>query len=234
MVENPKSKTQVIQGYKKTVVVEKESRLILATTVTPANQPDSVGFDTITEQEGWTADIIEELDSDRAYGTCHLVQEMIQKKKDKVWIKPVHLPTLNTYSKKDFTFDFKKQKVTCPEGKEAPLKLSLHLVRFRRKDCLNCSKKKDCLPEKAKEGKMIALHKDEEFHQDLNKRMKSAPERKRYRERTVVEHSLSHHCAIQGKKTRYRGIGKAEFQVVLDGAVCNLSNQASKISNIAA
>jgi hypothetical protein len=217
-----KSKHKTIQGYKKTIVVEKQTGIILEAVVLPANQPDFKGLDKAVFEQGWKVEDVDELFFDRGYVSAQLVQELIAIRPAGVLVKPHTYPERETYSKKDFVFDFEQKRVRCPAGRWQVFQPEQKRVQYSKTECHSCPKRKECLPNKSPGGKVIHLHPKEEFQQQLKQRMQTKEGRAKNRERTVVEHRISHHTGKQKARARYLGVRKNDFDARRRGAICNL------------
>lgn len=218
-----KSKSRVINGYKRHIATELSCGLILAATVRPANEREYVAEQEIrpdVERIGQVA----ELHIDRGYlsGT---------------WPQQLHaegLPVLSKpwaahsgrYGKADFTFDFDSAIATCPSGAQAPIRRTAPekpaRATFRAATCRACSLSSRCLSDSGKPGRTLTLHAAEPLLQEL-RQLKRTPEgRAKLRDRVAVEHHLAHICARQGRRARYIGTRKNTLDLRRIAAVENL------------
>ena len=68
----------------------------------------------------------------------------------------------------------------------------------------------------------IAIAKDEREQHRLRKLAKTKTGRELFRQRVPIEHSLAHFGQRQGRRARYRGTRKNEFDMRRGGAIQNL------------
>lgn len=217
-----KSSSKTINGFKKVLAAEKNTGIILAATVIPANVPDSEGLNKLSEQESWLPENIGEIQVDHAFITSVLVQQLIQTRPSAVIVKPAKMRKTETYNKKDFHFDWNTKQVTCPAGQKQPILLLGAPLRFSQQQCQNCNQKGACLPKGSRKSKVISLHPYEPFYQDLGARMETKEGRTKTRERTVIEHRIAHHTAKQKHRARYWGTRKNEFDTRRYSTILNL------------
>lgn len=218
-----KSKSRVINGYKRHVATDLDSGLILAATVRPANEREYFAEKEIrpdVERQG----VVRELHIDRGYLAGTWAKDLHQDGRT-VLSKP-WTTSGPRYSKSDFDFDFEAKQVTCPAGQVAPITRTCpeqpSRASFRTRICKSCSHKTRCVSERSKSGRSLTLHEVEPLLQDLRRAGKTTAGRQRLRERVAVEHSLAHVCNRQGRRARYRGVRKNVFDVRRTAAVVNL------------
>jgi hypothetical protein len=71
-------------------------------------------------------------------------------------------------------------------------------------------------------GRTLIIREDEPFQQKLRTKIKTQRGRASLRKRTVVEHTISHQLAHQGRRARYKGLRKNQFDGRRHAAVSNL------------
>lgn len=119
---------------------------------------------------------------------------------------------------KDFHIDLEANGVVCPAGCVARI-YSTGEVHFDEKDCSTCRLKSACTPARRR---TLRVHPQEAMLIELRESQSSSAGRAAYRERTHVEHHLARIDAIQGKKTRYKGVRKNELDLNRAAVVTNL------------
>lgn len=208
-----KSKSKVINGYKRHIVTDLDAGLILHVDVRPANQPEHEVLDDL-ELPG-----IDELQIDRAFlgsAKVHTLRAQGTQVVAKAWNQ--HRP--GKFAKRDFKFDFEAQTVTCPQGETR--KMRVGSVTFPPKTCSACPLRERCVDATNKSGRHVHVRDDEPFHEQLRALTRTSEGRERVRERVVVEHRLAHVCRRQGPRARYRGTRKNLFDLRRTAAVENL------------
>lgn len=208
-----KSKSKVINGYKRHVVTDVDEGLILHVDVRPANQPEHGVLDDLEMPE------LAELQIDRGYLSSPKVHELRAQGTvviAKAWNQ--HRP--GKFAKRDFKFDFDAQTVTCPQGETRRMRVGS--VTFPAKTCAACPLRGRCIDATNRSGRHVQVRDDEAFHDELRAWTRTSEGRARVRERVVVEHRLAHVCRRQGPRARYRGTRKNLFDLRRIAAVENL------------
>ena len=72
------------------------------------------------------------------------------------------------------------------------------------------------------QGRRLNIREDEPFQQKLRTKMKTQRGRASLRKRTAVEHTIAHQLAHQGRRARYKGLRKNQFDGRRHAAVSNL------------
>lgn len=214
-----KSKSQRIDGYKRHLAVDLNTKLVLSVAVTPANRPEGEAAEALfkdIERQGFAVD---RLVIDRAY----LLDEAVEVRR--FWDMEVcsKAPPLNNhgrYTKAEFRFDFTEKTITCPAGQSVPLVLG-QTARFLPAQCSPCTLREHCTVGNGK-PRTVSIHKEEEHLVELRRRQKTPEGREALRRRTGVEHRLSHVGRSQGPRARYRGTRKNEFDLRRHAALANL------------
>src|SRR5437763_106609 len=136
-----KSRSQRIDGYKRHVFRDLDSRLIRAVGVTPANAPEASVTDAIaTDPQAQDAEVVE-FHIDRAYLSSTLVRERGPQLTIfcKAW--PVHSgPHL---AKTAFALDWERHLIRCPRGVEMPF-MPGGVVHFPPERCASCPLRERC------------------------------------------------------------------------------------------
>lgn len=208
-----KSKSKVINGYKRHVVTDLDGGLILHVDVRPANEPEHGVLDDL-EMPG-----LAELHIDRGYLSSPNVVAL-REQGTSVIAKAWNQHRAGKFAKRDFTFDFDAQTVTCPQGQTRPMRVGS--VTFPAKTCAVCPLRARCVDATNKSGRHVQVRDDEAFHDGLRALTRTSEGRERVRERVAVEHRLAHVCRRQGPRARYRGVRKNLFDLRRVAAVENL------------
>ncbi|MFL5801529.1 MAG: IS1182 family transposase [Roseiflexaceae bacterium] len=212
-----KSRSQLIDGYKRHVLRDLDSGLIAAVGVTPANVPEAKVTDSISldlHAQGLT---LRELHIDRAYLTSRLVQE----RDDALLICCKAWPVHNGphFAKTAFVLDWEQHEIRCPSGVVLPFFPGAN-VQFGAARCGRCGLRERCTSSKT--GRTVSIHPDERLLQELRERQLTAAGRAQLRERVAVEHSLAHIGQWQGERARYWGERKNLFDLRRTAVVHNL------------
>lgn len=215
-----KSSTRTINGYKQHIAIELDHKLILATSVRPANEPEHLASQ-------WLKPKVEKFGTvasqsiDRGYLASEWTSELYNQGK-KVISKPWNPATNGKYGKKKFNIDLQENKVTCPSGKIANItgKPGRLRAKFHADVCNNCMLKKMCSDSKT--GRVISIHEQEAMLQELKYFVETAEGRSDARERVKVEHALASVCNRKGPKARYIGLRLNEYDLNRTAMVSNL------------
>lgn len=219
-----KSSSKGFSGYKRHVAVDADiSGLILAVHIEPGNRPEQEGAAPLLESIEDNGLTVVELHIDRGYLSADAVRER-RRNGTVVISKPHHRTTATKYfPRTSFEIDFERKQVRCPNGEESPLRTRPdHRLAssFSFDSCRRCPLQSQCVP--SDRGRQIDFHRDEQFHREMATELKTSVGRATRRARIPVEHTLSHLAAIQGRRARFRGIGKNQFDLERTAAVTNL------------
>ncbi len=227
-----KSQSKGLAGYKRHVVTDADVQgLICDVELTPANQTEHEAAAPLLERLEERGFEVSELHIDRGYLPSKAVLER-QSSGMKVISKPPSPRSCERFNKHDFDVDFESQTVTCPAGKQAPLRNS-KTVSFSQSDCRCCELQCDCLSSKAKR-RQIVLHSQERWYRQMAQELSTADGRAKRRERIPVEHTLARVGQIQGRKARFRGREKNQFDLERIAVVNNCYVLNSVLENQAA
>jgi Transposase DDE domain/Transposase domain (DUF772) len=212
-----KSRSQLIDGYKRHVLRDLDSGLIAAVGVTPANLPEATVTDSISLDLHVQGLRLRELHIDRAYLSSHLVRE----RDDDLLICCKAWPVHNEphFAKTAFVLDWEQHQIRCPDGVVLPFSVGAN-VQFPAERCGNCPLRERCTSSKT--GRTVSIHPDERLLEELRERQLTAQGRAKLRERVAVEHSLAHIGQWQGDRARYWGERKNLFDVRRTAVVHNL------------
>lgn len=213
-----KSRSVLIDGYKRHVLRDLDTGLVPAVGITPANEPEAAVTDHIAadlDAAGWR---LSELHIDRAYLASALVRD---RGPDlavycKAW--PVR-STGGRYGKDQFSLDFAAGTLTCPAGVTMPFRPGA-TVHFPTDTCAACPLRQRCTSSPS--GRSVAIHPDEALLAELRQRQATPAGRAKLRERVQVEHTLAHIGHWQGRRARYRSTRKNLFDLRRVAVVHNL------------
>jgi transposase len=212
-----KRRSLLIDGYKRHVLRDLGSRLIVAVGVTPANVPEASVTDAIAADVAAQQYTLQELHIDRAY----LASTLVQQRPDtltifcKAW--PVHQGPY--FSKNAFHLDWEGHTLRCPGGERMPFAPG-EVVQFPVAMCARCALRERCTTSAS--GRSVTIHPDEALLQELRARQQTPQGRAKLRERVAVEHALAHAGRWQGRRARYRGVRKNVFDLRRCAVVHNL------------
>lgn len=212
-----KSKSSRVDGYKRHVGVDVESKLILSVAVTPANRPEGEAAGDLLrdiERQGFK---VKDIDIDRAY----LLADAIEWRR--FWDAHVHakafpLRNRGRYTKGDFRLDFTSATVTCPAEVTVPLAPGT-IARFPKSSCGPCEQRERCT---AAPARHLAIHREEAFLAQLRAKQNTSEGRADLRARVAVEHRLAAVGGPRRRKARYVGVRKNLFDVRRHAVVANL------------
>lgn len=212
-----KSKSRVINGYKRHVVRTVDAPFILAATVRPANEPEQDAADIIRPEVEEHGSVVE-FHIDRGYLGSRWTAEL-DSARVAVIAKPWAARNGDRFPKTKFEIDLAAGQVLCPAGKTASI-IGSH-AHFARQ-CDGCPLREQCTRAAPSRGRSIAIHPQEALLQRLRIDKQSAAGRARLRKRTAVEHALAHVVRRQGRRARYRGMRKNTFDLRRSAAIENL------------
>jgi len=212
-----KSRSLLVDGYKRHVLRDLDSRLIVAVGITPANAPEASVTDAIATDLAAQHCSLRELHIDRAYLASTLVQHRPATLAIfcKAW--PVHQGPY--FPKSAFQMDWERHELQCPGGVTMPFAPG-GLVKFPAATCAACTLQPRCTTSAS--GRSVSIHPDEALLQELRERQQTPQGRAKLRERVAVEHALAHVGRWQGRRARYCGVRKNVFDLRRCAVVHNL------------
>ena len=213
-----KSSSQTFNGFKEHFALDLDSTVTREVVVCPANQPEHEAVELLAEELEKGAGLFQ-LDIDLGYmASPRIVQ----------WAaRGVHIiarpwPQVGPlFTKDDFTLDFASMHVTCPNRQTVPMVLGRN-AQCPAAACDACAVRAQCTKAKLGQGRSLSIREDEHFQQKLRAKIKTKRGRASLRKRTAVEHTISHHVAHQGRRARYKGLRKNQFDGRRHAAVSNL------------
>jgi hypothetical protein len=212
-----KSRSLLVDGYKRHVLRDLDSRLIVAVGVTPANAPEASVTAAIETDVAAQQCTLRELHIDRAYLASHLVQQRSETLA--IFCKAWPVRQGPYFPKSAFQLDWERHELRCPGGEIIPFERG-SVVKFPAATCGHCALRERCTPSAS--GRSISIHPDEALLQELRERQQTPQGRAQLRERVAVEHALAHVGRWQGRRARYRGVRKNVFDLRRCAVVHNL------------
>ncbi len=214
-----KSETVRIDGYKEYVATDLDDGLTLAAGVLPANAAEAGGADKLRPSvEAFGP--VGELHVDRAFLSSGWVTSLATENVAAVVGRAPRVLNGGLYPKTAFAVDLPTQTVTCPAGQRVVIR-SGH-AHFPTATCGACPQRVACQKPGAVEGRTISVGPNERLLQHLAKSPRTAAGRARLRERVGVEHTAAHQVRRRGRRARYRGVAKNDFDACRIAAVTNL------------
>ena len=212
-----KSRSQLVDGYKRHVLCDVETTLVHAVGVTPANAPEASVAEAIVADLQHQDVHLTELHIDRAYLSSTLVRD---RPPDlaiycKAWPvqRGAHCP------KTAFALDWEQGTIRCPNGVTRPFAAG-GTVHFPAATCAACPLRDRCTG--SAQGRSVTIHPDERLVQELRECEHTPAGRAKLRERVAVEHTLAHVGYWQGDRARYAGQRQNLFDLRRSGVVHNL------------
>jgi hypothetical protein len=212
-----KSRSLLVDGYKRHVLRDLDSRLIVAVGITPANAPEASVTDAIEMDLAAQQCTLRELHIDRAYLASKLVQQRSERLA--IFCKAWPVRQGPYFPKSVFQLDWERYELRCPGGETVPFERG-GVVKFPAATCGRCALRERCTVSAS--GRSISIHPDEAWLQELRERQQTPQGRAQLRERVAVEHALAHVGRWQGRRARYRGVRKNVFDLRRCAVVHNL------------
>jgi len=223
-----KSSAKTCNGFQEHFMLDFDSRVTREVVVRPANEPEH-------EVVTLLADVLEQkpgllqLDIDLGYMAS---RRMAQWAKQGVYIMARPWPQGGPLFTKDaFSLDFAHGMVTCPGGETVPMVPGKD-AQFPASACDACPQRAQCTTARSGQGRSLPIREDEQFRYKLRAKIKTKRGRASLRKRTAVEHAISHHIAHQGRRARYKGLRKNQFDGRRHAAVSNLQVAAHYVEEL--
>jgi DDE family transposase/transposase-like protein DUF772 len=214
-----KSSAKTFHGFKEHCVLDLDSRVTREVVVRPANEPEHEAVALLAETLEKPPGLLQ-LDVDLGYMAS---PRMTQWAEQGVYIIARPWPQGGTrFTQDDFTCDFVHGQVTCPGG-QTVLMVPGKDAQFPASACDRCPQRAQCTTAKSGQGRSLSIREDEPFQHKLRAKIKTKRGRASLRKRTAVEHAISHHIAPQGRRARYKGLRKNQFDGRRHAAVSNLA-----------
>lgn len=202
-----KSSSRTFNGYKRHIAVDADvPGLIHAVVVQAGNQREHAAVDPLMKALDAEGKKLTELHIDRGYLPADRVMAS-HREGIRVISKPPTPQATGLYSKEKFTPDYIKKTLTCPAGVTIPLRLGKP-NQFPGSSCGACEQKSACTSARRR---TVQIHAEEQWYREMAAELGTPSGRAARRERISVEHTLAHLGAIQGRRARYRGLQKNQF-----------------------
>jgi hypothetical protein len=199
-----KTRSVRFDGYKRHVLTDLDTGLVVAAGITAANAPEASVTGDISADLDAAGLALAELHIDRAYLSSDLVRD--RGPDLAVFCKAWRVRgTAGRYAKNQFTLDFPAGQLTCPAGVTMAFQPG-RTVHFPKDTCAACPLRVRCTASPA--GRSVSIHPDEALLAELRERQATPAGRARLRERVKVEHTLAHIGHWQGRRARYTGTRK--------------------------
>jgi hypothetical protein len=213
-----KSSAKMFNGFKEHFVLDLDSKVTREVVVCPANEPEYEAVELVAEELERGQGLLQ-LDIDLGYMASPRIARWAAQG---VYIIARPWPQGGPlFSKPDFTLDFQHGTVTCPHGQTVPM-IPGRDAQFPASACDPCPVRGQCTKARIGQGRSLTIREDEPFQQKLRAKLQTKRGRASLRKRTAVEHAISHQLAHQGRRARYKGLRKNQFDGRRHAAVSNL------------
>jgi hypothetical protein len=213
-----KSSSKTFNGFKEHLALDLDSKVTREVVVCPANHPEHEAVVLLAEELEKGAGLVQ-LDIDLGSMASPRIAQWAAQGVHIIARPWPHVGPL--FTKPDFTLDFQHGTVTCPNGQTVPMVPGKD-TQFRASACDACPVRAQCTKARLGQGRSLTIREDEQFQQKLRAKIKTKRGRASLRKRTAVEHAISHHVAHQGRRARYKGLRKNQFDGRRHAAVSNL------------
>jgi len=213
-----KSSAKTFNGFKEHFAVDLDSKVAREVVVRSANEPEHEVVELLAEELEKAPGLLQ-LDIDLGYMASPRIAQWAEQG---VYIIARPWPQVGPlFLKHDFLFDFAGMQVTCPGGQSVPMVPGKH-AQFPATACDACALRAQCTKAAPGQGRSLSIREDEQFQQKLRAKMKTQRGRASLRKRTAVEHTIAHQLVHQGRRARYKGLRKNQFDGRRHAAVSNL------------
>lgn len=215
-----KTKSKRFNGYKRHLGIDLDTVLILAVAVLPANRPEEEAAPSLVADITAQGLTIGSLYIDRGYINAPVVDEILARR-GAVICRPWLAHNGSHFGKRAFKLNMRDRTITCPAGEQQPIVLGAK-VEFPAETCRVCPLRAKCTDAAPERGRSVAIADNELLQHRLRKQAASSAGRQELRERVPVEHRQAHTCRRQGRRARYLGSRKNEFDLRRASAISNL------------
>ena len=215
-----KSASERIDGYKRHIVTDLDTDLILSCAITAANRPEDEAVPEMEAEVAQQGREVQEMQVDQAYVRSTMALSTLARG-GQVICRPRRTNKGNLFSKGDFALDLEQMKVTCPAGQSQPIKLG-QTVQFEADICGPCAHRGKCTDAKGGRGRTLSIAPDEMIQRERQEQLKTAEGRAKLRQRVRVEHRLAHIVYRQGDRARYMGTRKNLYDLRRASTIQNL------------
>jgi Transposase DDE domain len=157
-----KSRSHLIDGYKRHVLHDLDTGLVPAVGVTPANLPEAAGAEQIRDDLAAQQATLAELFIDRAYLSSTLVRDRPDELA--IFCKAWRVRNGPRFAKTAFTLDWHHQLLVCPAGQQLPF-VPGGKVQFPAQVCAACPLRTQCTT--STRGRSVQIHPDERLLAEL-------------------------------------------------------------------
>jgi hypothetical protein len=215
-----KSQAFKFNGYKRFFMVIPGVRLVAGALAQPANVPEADATGELLEDLERHG-TVEGLDFDRGFLASPVI-DSLRAQGIEIRCKPWRARNGSRFPKGKFTLDLQAGTATCPAQVTVDIRTSNQGVRKASwgRACTRCTLREKCT--KAKRGRSVSVHRQEELHQELRVEQATPEGRAALRERIVVEHALARLQVLQGSRARYKGTRKNTMDLRRYAALSNL------------
>jgi hypothetical protein len=196
-----KSQSRRIDGYKRHVVCDLDTDLVVAVGLTPANVPEAQVSASIQADLAQLAAQVRAWYIDRAYLSSSLVRE--RGPATEIHCKAWEVHNGPAFTKTAFYLDWEAGTIRCPNNITLPF-VAGGRVQFPPAECGVCPVRGNCT--ESTRGRSVTIHPEEQLLGELRERQGTAAGRADLRQRVGVEHSLAHVEQWQGARARYWGV----------------------------
>jgi hypothetical protein len=213
-----KSSAKTFNGFKEHFVLDLDSKVTRDVVVRPANEPEHEAVELLAEELERKPGLLQ-LDIDLGYMASPRIAQWAERG---VYIIARPWPQVGPFfTKQDFTLDFTGMQVTCPGGQTVPM-VPGKQAQFPVAACEACTLRARCTKATRGHGRSLSIREDEQFQHKLRAKIRTKRGRAALRKRTAVEHTIAHQLAHQGRRARYKGLRKNQFDGRRHAAVSNL------------
>ena len=222
-----KTKSKSFNGFKQHLVVDLDSKVTREVIVRPANEAEHLVVD-LARPELERGRGLRQLNIDLGYMGSELIQRWFEQGVHIIarpWRQPSEL-----FTKEHFKLDFEFGRITCPAGQSVAMSPGVD-AKFRASFCDPCSLRSLCTNAKPGKGRSIFIREDELFQHKLRAKQRTKRGRESLRKRVVIEHRISHLVSTQGRRARYKGLRKNQFDGRRHAALNNLQLAAGYLES---
>jgi len=213
-----KSSAKTFNGFKEHFAVDLDSTVTREVVVRPAHEPEHEAVELLAEELEKAPGLLQ-LDIDLGYMASPRIAQWAAQG---VYISARPWPQGGPlFTKHDCSLDCAGLQVTCPGGQTVPMVLGKP-AQFPATACDGCALRAQCTQAALGPGRSLNIREDEPFQPKLRAKMKTQRGRAALRKRTAVEHTIAHQLAHQGRRARYTGLRKNQFDGRRHAAVSNL------------
>jgi len=220
-----KSRAKTFNGFKAHLVLALDSKVTREVVVCPATEPAYEAVELGAEELERGPGVLQ-LAIDLGYRASPRIAPWAAQGVSisaRPWPQSGTLCTLD-----NCTLDVAHGMVTCPGGQTVPLVPGKD-AQCPASACDGCPPRAQGPKARLGPGRSWHIREDEQCQHKLRTKSKTKRGRASLRKRTAVEHAISHHVAHQGRRARYKGLRKHQFDGRRHAAVRNLQVAAHDV-----